>query len=570
VRRFAALYAAIDQTTRTSEKVAALRDYFREAPPRDAAWALWVLTGRKVARGMTTRKLTRWCIEATGLPAWMLDECREAVGDNSETLALLVAERFGEREEGCHWPLHELIETRVRPLRDLPEPDQMRIVVDTWAHCSSDERFLFHKLIGGAFRVGAARKLVVQGLAQAFDLERAVVEHRLMGSWMPTEDDYARLTSADGGGDDPGRPYPFYLASQLDGPPHALGDPADWQVEWKWDGIRAQLIRRNAQVLVWSRGEELVTEAFPELRNLAQSLPDGTVLDGEVLGYENERPLPFIALQKRLNRKRVELTLFPEVPVAYVAYDVLEWAGVDQRARPLRQRRALLESICRDDRCSDPALVLSPLVEAASWDERVTLRSQARARGVEGLMLKRGDSPYGVGRTRGAWWKWKIDPFTADCVLIYAQRGTGKRAGVYSDYTFGVWSAPPESSHAGALDTSHPGIASPTSQISGGGGGASELVPVAKAYSGLTDEEIDRVDRFVRQNTLERRGPLRLVRPELVFELHFEGIRVSDRHRSGIALRFPRMARWRTDKKPADADTLDHLRRLLPRDAGGG
>ena len=535
MKRFAQLYEQLDQTTRTSEKVDALRQYFDQAPPEDAAWAMHVLLGRRIAKGMTTRRLVPWAVEEAGLPPWIIDECHGAVGDLGEVIALILdnapAIAADVRGDDCDWPLHALIEQVIRPLRTMSDQQQRQAVTRVWHRCSTAQRFLFHKLISGAFRVGMAKKGVIQAAAQAAGVEPAIMEHRLMGRWEPTPEDYQRIMSAEDHPHDPGRPYPFYLAHQLDDTPDTLGNLADWQIEWKWDGIRAQLIRRNDQVLVWSRGEEMISEAFPELRSLGENLPDGTVLDGEVLAWDNRQPLPFGELQKRLNRKRVEPTLFPDVPVVYMAYDILESHGQDQRSRPLTRRRQLLESLCQQA-CEEDALVLSPLVQADSWEQVATLHTQSRDRGVEGFMLKRKDSPYGVGRQRGPWWKWKVDPHTADCVLIYAQLGNGRRANVFTDYTFGAWDD-------------------------------GELVPVAKAYSGLTDAEIDRVDRFVRAHTIQRRGPVRIVEPKLVFELAFEGIRRSQRHRSGIALRFPRMARWRTDKQPQDADTLDHFQTLL-------
>lgn len=524
--RFTRLFQELDRTTRTSEKTAALERYFREAEPADAAWALRVLTGNRLIRRVNTRLLRQWVAEVTGYPGWLVDESYGAVGDLSETLALLLPSGG----VGVNEPLHRVIVDHILPLPTLDEAGQRELILDTWATFDTEQRFLFHKLISGAFRVGASKKLVTNALAAAAGIDAAVMQHRLMGDWQPTAEDYARLISGEDRADEPGRPYPFYLASQLDDPPDTLGDLGDWQVEWKWDGIRAQLIRRGGNTLVWSRGEEGIADAFPELRQIGEALPDGTVLDGEIVAWESDRPLPFSALQRRLNRKRVEAMLFQDVPVVYVAYDLLERDGKDLRERSTIDRRAMLEAMV--DAIDEDDLLLSPLIDAASWDELGEQREQSRQRGVEGMMLKRKTSPYGVGRKRGDWWKWKVDPFTVDAVMIYAQLGTGKRASLYTDYTFAVW---------------HDG----------------ELTPIAKAYSGLNDDEIDEVDRFVRRNTLDRRGPVRVVRPELVFELAFEGINASTRHRSGIALRFPRMAHWRKDKPAQEADTLENLQRLL-------
>jgi DNA ligase-1 len=354
-----------------------------------------------------------------------------------------------------------------------------------------------------------------------------------MGEWQPTAAFARELLAPDTKDADVSRPYPFFLAYPLEGAVSDLGGTGDWQAEWKWDGIRAQLIRRKFQTFLWSRGEELITDRFPELQAAGAVLPDGTVIDGEVMPWRHDasggRPLPFAQMQRRIGRKLLSNKILAEVPAVLVAYDLLESEGADVRERPLEWRRARLAEVV----AGNTALVLSPVVEAASWEELTAKRQESRERGVEGLMLKRRSSPYRVGRRRGDWWKWKIDPYSVDAVLIYAQPGNGRRASLFTDYTFGVWDN-------------------------------GELVPFAKAYSGLTDEEIRKVDTFVRRNTTKTFGPVHVVKPELVFELAFEGIQRSPRHRAGIAVRFPRMARWRTDKKAEEADSLDTIRALLP------
>ncbi|MEM6460167.1 MAG: ATP-dependent DNA ligase, partial [Planctomycetota bacterium] len=425
----------------------------------------------------------------------------------------------------------------------MTEAEQKASILETWQAFDTSQRFLFHKLISGNFRFGAAKKLVVNALAAAAAartgeaVEPAVMQHRLGGRPIaPTAAAFDALLA--GGADDDARPYPFYLAHQLDAPPEdfaeVLGEPRRWAAEWKWDGIRAQLIRRGGQTLLWSRGDELITDAFPELRAAGDALPDGTVLDGEVLAYEAGGPLPFSLLQRRLNRKRMEAMLFADVPVVFMAYDLLEADGEDLRERTTDERRGRLEAVLPD---GEPALRLSPRIDFASWEDLAEKRGESRERGVEGVMLKRADAVYAAGRVRGDWWKWKVDPYTVDCVMVYAQRGSGRRSSLFTDYTFAVWS--------------------------GEGRGVGELVPVTKAYSGLTDEEFAKVDRFIQKHTVGKRGSFRQVEPELVFEIAFEGINPSDRHKSGVALRFPRMHRWRTDKPPEEADTLGSLLGLL-------
>ncbi|MEM9419168.1 MAG: ATP-dependent DNA ligase [Planctomycetota bacterium] len=527
MKLFTRLFMEVDATTRTSEKTAALRRYFEQAPPAEAVWALRVLTGQKLIRAVPYKRLRAWAAEAAGLEPWLFNECYSAVGDLSETLSLVLPEPAAANDES----LHAVVRDRILPLAQMTEAEQKISVTETWKSFDQTQRFLFHKLISSNFRFGAAKKVVINALAQAAEVDAAVMQHRLSGKPIePTPEAFENLLAGSDGDD--ARPYPFYLAHQLEDDPSSLGDIHEWTAEWKWDGIRAQIIRRSEQTMVWSRGDELITEAFPELRAVGDSLPDGTVLDGEVLAYENDRPLGFSLLQRRLNRKRMEPMLFADVPVVFMAYDLLEHNGEDVRTLSTRERRAILESVLP----REPSVKLSPLIQAADWNAVAELREESRSRGVEGVMLKRSDAPYAAGRVKGAWWKWKVDPYTVDCVMVYAQRGSGRRSSLFTDYTFAVWSGTP---------------------------GKSELVPVTKAYSGLTDKEFTKVDRFIKNNTVGKKGAFRQVEPELVFEIVFEGINESDRHKSGIALRFPRMHRWRTDKKPQDADTLESLQALL-------
>lgn len=528
MRRFTELYNRLDQTTRTTEKVAALEWYFRGAPDDDAAWALYFLTGGRLKRLVNTRLLREWIAGEADLPLWLVEESYDAVGDLAETVALLVPHQ----NPGTEQSLATVVRERMQPMADMDDDAKRDLMIRTWRKFSPRERLVWHKLIGGGFRSGVARKLVVRALANVAGIDPPVMEHRLSGNWDPTAENYRALFSDEAAEDDPAKPYPFCLAHPWENEVEELGDPDDWQVEWKWDGIRAQLIRRSGEVLLWSRGAELITDRFPEIADAARALPDGTVLDGEVLIWRDRRVQPFGDLQRRIGRKRVGKKMLAELPAAFMAYDLLETDGNDVREEPLAERRKLLESITAKIGDGLP-IFTSEVVECSTWDGYAALRRESRDRGVEGFMIKRKASPYRVGRVRGDWWKWKIAPLTCDAVMIYAQRGHGRRASLYTDYTFGVW---------------HDG----------------ELTPVMKAYSGLTDAEIRKVDAFVRKNPLERFGPVRTVKPELVFELAFEGIRRSTRHKSGIAVRFPRIVRWRTDKKPEDADTLETLEDLLP------
>lgn len=528
MRRFARLYETLDRTTSTNEKVAALGAYFSSAPPEDAAWAVWFLTGRRLKRFLPSRLLAGWAMAEAGIPDWLFEESYASVGDLAETISLVLDGR-GEEATAPELPLSRWMSERLLPLRGLLEEEQRRVVTGWWRGLPRWETFVLNKLLTGELRVGVSQTLVERALARIAGVPQPTIAQRLMGTWEPTSSFYEGLFSP-GAEEDGSRPYPFYLASPLDQPVEALGERREWLVEWKWDGIRSQLIRRGGAVHLWSRGEELITERFPELvRAAASLLPDGTVLDGEILAWREGRPLPFAVLQRRSGRKKITEKVLTEAPVVFVGYDLLEEGGRDARERPLSERREILERILERGR---PLLQVSPRVDALAWEEVGRVREEARDRGVEGLILKRLDSPYRTGRRRGDWWKWKIDPFTLDAVLVYAQPGHGRRANLLTDYTFAVWS-----------------------------GG--ELVPVAKAYSGLTDEEIATLDAWIRRHTLQKFGPVRSVEPLQVFELAFEGIAVSPRHKSGIAVRFPRIARWRTDKRPDQADTLEGIRRLL-------
>jgi len=526
MKAFAELFDRLDRTTATNAKLAALVDYFSTAPPADAAWAVSFLTGKRIKRLVNTRELREWTALATGLPAWLIEDSYEQVGDLAETMHLLLPlASAGSSKMG----LAELVETRIQPLKDLEDDARRAAVMTLWQELDGSERFLFNKLLTGGFRVGVSKRLVTRALAEVAGVDSTLIAHRLMGHWQPTARAFASLIAPASDADlDTATPYPFFLASPLEEAPDSLGAPEDWQAEWKWDGIRAQLIRRGGQTWIWSRGEELMEGRFPEIEAAAQALPDGVVLDGEILAWRDDQPLPFAVLQKRIGRKKPGPTTLAKAPVAFLAYDCLEWNGEDARETPLAERLRHLGRALE----SAHGLLRSSAVEFQRWADLDRYRDDSRERGVEGLMLKRLASPYRVGRTRGDWWKWKVEPFTFDGVLIYAQPGHGRRSGLFTDYTFAV--------HDGE-----------------------ELVPVAKAYSGLTQAEIDRLDRWIRNHTRERFGPVRSVEPVHVFELAFEGIQASPRHKSGIALRFPRIHRWREDLTVGDADRLEDLQRLL-------
>ncbi|MEM9550742.1 MAG: ATP-dependent DNA ligase [Pseudomonadota bacterium] len=526
MKAFTRLFTALDQSTRTTVKVTALAEFFAQAPDSDRLWTIALFSGRRPRRAITTTRLREWAAERAGHPLWLFEECYPIVGDLAETIALILPPPTSDSDLGLtHWI------TYLRGLSDQPEDARKTGVLEAWDQLDTTQRFLFNKLLTGGFRIGVSQKLMTRALAKATGQDEAELAHRLMGDWTPETTTYHALIEAEDLTADASRPNPFYLAYALEDSPETLGHPEDWRAEWKWDGIRGQLILRDGQHFVWSRGEELMTDRFPELARAVDFLPAGTVLDGEILAWADNAPLPFNALQKRIGRKTVPKSLLRDAPVILYAYDLLERDGADQRDLPFATRRARLEDLLKD--LPDTAPVrLPPALPIDSWMELSATRDMAREARAEGLMLKRAASPYLSGRKKGDWWKWKLDPLTIDAVMIYAQSGHGRRANLFTDFTFAVWDD-------------------------------NELVPFTKAYSGLTDAEFREITAWVRKNTQQRFGPVRQVTPEHVFEIAFEGIHASSRHKSGVALRFPRMARWRKDKPLQEANTLGDLKDML-------
>lgn len=547
MKQFADLYARLDTTTSSNAKLAAMRDYFTQASAADAAWAVYFLAGGRPRQLVPTKLLRALALYGSGVPEWLFEESYQAVGDLAETIALLLPETGHSSGDGLAvWMEHKLL-----PLRGLPPEDLLARLLPLLGELDRNAKLVCIKLITGSFRVGVSRLLVTRALAALAGLDPKQVAQRLVGytdlSAQPSAAHFERLVAPAeneaGAERSDGQPYPFFLAHPLQLPLEAfeeqLGPVSRWLVEWKWDGIRGQLVKRGGRVWVWSRGEELVTDRFPELAILAETLPDGTVIDGEIVVWKEGRVQPFALLQQRIGRQNLTVKVLAHAPVAVLAYDLLEWQGEDWRPRPQVERRAQLDHVVAQ--AAADVLKLSPVLSGRDWQELARQREASRSLGVEGMMLKARDAHYGVGRTKdvGVWWKWKIDPYTVDAVLIYAQRGHGRRASLYTDFTFAVWDR-----EQGAPER--------------------KLVPFAKAYSGLTDEEMRQVDAIIRKTTVEKFGPVRSVTPTLVFELGFEGIALSLRHKSGIAVRFPRMLRWRIDKPVAEADTLESLKALLP------
>jgi DNA ligase-1 len=527
MKEFATLITKLGTSTKTNEKLEALSYYFSSADDGDKVWVIALFSGRRPKRIVSSGFLSLWCMEVAELPAWLFEECYHTVGDLGETIALLLPETNtngkGDRS------LSYYIEAFIR-MDKADEAIKKDFVISSWMTMNKDERFVFNKLLTGNFRIGVSQKMIVNALAKTVKLEPNVIAHRISGNWDPSSTSFDDLLSEQAMTIDFSKPYPFYLAYAIDTEVSDLGKENEWQAEWKWDGIRGQLIKRNNEIFVWSRGEELMTEKFPEYHSLKELLPEGMVLDGEIIPSIDKKPLPFALLQTRIGRKNVTKKHLQDAPIAFFAYDILEYEGQDIREWPLEKRRSLLEDLVI--KVDHPVLLLSPIINFSTWQQLAAIRESSREMGAEGIMLKRRSSAYQVGRKVGDWWKWKIDPLVIDAVMIYAQKGHGRRSNLYTDYTFAVKDG-------------------------------DKLVSFAKAYSGLTDKEFAEVDSFVKRNSLEKFGPVRTVKPELVFEIAFEGIAASNRHKSGVALRFPRINRWRKDKKPGEINTLEDLKKML-------
>ncbi|MES2777445.1 MAG: ATP-dependent DNA ligase [Bacteroidota bacterium] len=528
MEQFAELVQVLGTSTKTNDKLDALVKYFKLANPKDKVWVIAIFSGRRPKRTVNSRLLAQWCNELAKLPDWLFEECYHTVGDLGETIALLLPPVAMDENRQKH-TLSFYLETFIA-LAGQDEQIRKQFILDSWAEMNTSERFVFNKLITGGFRIGVSQKMMVNALAKTVELDASLIAHRISGNWDPVTTDFDELLNENSGTIDHSKPYPFYLAYAIEDKPDALGDPEEWQAEWKWDGIRGQIIKRNGELYVWSRGEELMTDKFPEYEVLKNSLPDGICIDGEIIPMQDGRPMPFSILQTRIGRKNITKKQLTEAPVGFIAYDLLELEGEDIRKKTMEQRRLLLESVFVN--ISNPAFIISPVIAFFTWEDLAETRRQSREMNAEGIMLKRRSSAYQVGRKVGDWWKWKIDPLTIDCVMIYAQKGHGRRSNLYTDYTFAVKDG-------------------------------DKLVSFTKAYSGLTDKEFAEVDNFVKRNSIEKFGPVRTVKPELVFEIAFEGIAASNRHKSGVALRFPRMSRWRKDKPVSEINTLDDLKKLL-------
>ncbi len=526
MKHFADFYGALDSTNSSNDKIEIIKEYFSKAADDDKVWTLYLFSGGKIKKKFNTTQLREWAVEFANIPEWLFEESYNTVGDLAETISLILPESENLSDKTLTYWINF-----IEDINKIKEENRKDKIIEAWKSLNQKEIFVFNKLITGGFRVGVSQKTIVNALSGLENIEKNVIAHRLMGNRHPAKISYKELLSGENVKDEISKPYPFFLAFPLGNGPGELGNPEEWQAEWKWDGIRGQLIYRKGELFIWSRGEELVTEKFPEFEFVKNFLPDDIVFDGEIMCYADSSPLPFNLLQTRIGRKNITPKIMKEAPVIFMIYDVLEFEGKDIRTLALEERRKKISDI-RTLILDSGFLKISDEIKFSDWEELKDIREKSREYLTEGIMLKRKNSAYQTGRKKGDWWKWKVDPFTIDAVMIYAQKGHGRRADLFTDYTFAVWDG-------------------------------DKLVSFTKAYSGLTDNEIKEVDTFVKRNTLEKFGPVRTVKPELVFEIAFEGIAESNRHKSGVALRFPRMLRWRKDKKIEDADSLESLKKLL-------
>jgi DNA ligase-1 len=534
MKNFSELIKALDSSNKTSVKVAALTEYFRRANDADRVWTIAILSHRRPPRPVNTTLLRLWATELANIPLWLFEESYHIVGDLAETIALVIPTTNNQSDKS----LTEFVEEMISLKRKTDE-EKREYLHRNWLALNYYERFVFTKLITGSFRIGVSQKLMTRALSKATGVDEDMLAYKLMGEWDPAKISFQDLVMEEKAQDYLSKPFPFYLAYAIEGKLEDLGDVNQWSAEHKWDGIRSQTIVRDGNLYIWSRGEELVTDKYPEFGSFLGVIPNGTVIDGEILPWVEDNIGSFNDLQTRIGRKTVSAALLKKTPVVIRAYDLLEWQGQDIRQRPFIERRQLLEQLYDNIKEAGLPLQLSERIDLKSWDEALHEKAKSRDLRSEGLMFKRKESPYLVGRKKGDWWKWKLDPFSIDAVLTYAMRGSGRRSNLFTDYTFALWQTNED--------------------------GTKELVTFAKAYSGLTDAEFRMVDDYIKKNTLDRFGPVRSVTPKLVFEIGFEGISFSGRHKSGVATRFPRILRWRHDKTIDDANSIDDLKDLIPK-----
>lgn len=527
MQNFVQLFQRLEQSTEADDKVEALIKYFQLAEAKDKLWAIALLLAeQRPKRSVTAPRLSHWAREYAQIPDWLFDASYQVVHSLNETSTLVLPKPKARLQKSLSYWIDYILQ-----LANLESAQRQVQIQEAWAGLPTNECYIFNLLVTGCFRVQVSRKLMAMALAKITGQEEAVLAHRLMGDWTPDSITFEALVLAGQAVADPSKPYPFFLAHGLNDEPENLGDESEWLVEYLWAGLRGQIVVRNREMFVWSRAEELLSDKFPELQIFKANIPDGTVIEGEILPFKDGQVLPFQALETRIGRKNLSKSVLQQAPVVFRAYDLLEWQGVDWRERPLMERRAQLEALVQEYQ-NDGVLQLSTAIPFESWSDLEAERIRSRELGSTGLMLKRKNSPYSAGRQGGNWWKWKVTPYTVNAVLIYAQSGNGDSANVYTDFTFAVWDD-------------------------------QQLVPFTKVYEGLTAAEYLEINTWIRQNTLERFGPVRRVKPELVFELAFEGIQLSSRHKSGVVLRLPRIQRWHKDKSIEGAGRLENLKQLM-------
>jgi DNA ligase 1 len=520
VDRFAPLLDSLAFTPSRLGKLRLMHEYFMSTPDPDRGWALAALTGELSFAGVKPAQIRDLVLERVDAELFSLSH--DFVGDLAETVALIWPKKHGAN----HVPsLSEVVDSMAVATRD-----SSGALLGAWLDAlDATARWALLKLATGALRVGVSARLAKTALAEDSTASLDEIEAVWHALHPPYTELFAWLEGRAARPELGDRPTftPLMLAQPLEEDDIPKLSPADYRAEWKWDGIRVELVGRGGERRLYSRSGDDIGAAFPDL---LATLNEDVVLDGELLVMRDGVIAPFNDLQQRLNRKIATSKMIADYPAWLRLYDILERAGEDLRPLPFDERRHRLEQWYRA--APRTRMDISPLLPFTAWDQLREFRDTARERAIEGLMLKRGDSAYVSGRPKGPWFKWKRDALTVDTVLMYAQRGHGKRSSFYSDYTFGVWRE-------------------------------AELVPVGKAYSGFTDEELRRLDRWIRDHTIDRFGPVRAVEPDLVLEVAFDSVHRSTRHKSGLAMRFPRIHRIRWDKPAAEADQVETLAKLV-------
>jgi len=527
MKAFAKLISNLEQTSKEAFKVTALAQYFSNATDEDKLWTLALFTGTRPKRVVDIKALKEFAEQVYTEGEWLFEASHQIVGDMAETIAYFLPKA---KRNGNH-TLSEWI-SMIRTIFNAERIDQRDAITKAWDTLRPEERFIFNKLITGGFRIDVSLKLLSKALAIVTGKDENLLAHKLNSDWHPDEVSFETLIFTENPEAEKSKPYPFHLAHTLESTVAELGDISNWQVERKWDGIRVQVIVRGNKISIWSRKGDILSSKVPELKPLAESMEDGTVLDGELICFKNGKILPINNLRTRFGRRNNSKKQFEESPCVFMAYDILEFKGEDIRNKDLAERRKKLEKVILQYYDEHKIILLSDIINNDNWESINSEREKSREHQVTGLVLKNKKSIYGSSRVEGDWWKWPVDPLFIDAILLYAQAGEGGSSKMYREYSFALWHG-------------------------------EDLVTFAKAKSGLEDKELKELTSFVKKNTKEKFGPVRSVAAVQIFRLAFDSITASKRHKSGILLKNPRLIEWLRDKNIEDGNNLDDLKKML-------